>query len=123
MAAIPVSLSAATLYTFGPGIVANGNSGQINTISYQRVGLLIGLPAAPSTSLTVTVSGVDAAGNLYPLIVSAALAAATSVQLQAGPGLATVANVSAGLLVPQLVQVSWVIVGTAAGATLQLYGR
>ncbi|MGH7970168.1 MAG: hypothetical protein ACREIC_15715 [Limisphaerales bacterium] len=70
-------------------------------------------------SSTFTVQGKDtASGGYYTLLTSAAITADTTpTPIQAGAGLATTANVSAGVVIPALWRISETVGGTTPGVT------
>src|SRR5262249_48139586 len=95
-----------------PNIIASGNSGVLSALQFERVGLLVAVVGAvtgTTPTLTFTINGVDAQGNLFPLVTGVNITATGVQQLQAGPGLGAIVNVAQPLFVPNKVQVNWVI--------------
>lgn len=112
---------------FGPGvsIAANGSSGQVSLAPFARLTLLVAIITAPtgtSPTLTLTINGMDTAGNLFPLGSTSALNATGNTLLEVGPGLGTNNHI-----IPALGSVSWVIGGSASptfsNVELSLIGR
>ena len=100
---------------------AAGTNGADQTNSNARgIKLVIDITALTGVSptLIVTLQGKDAAsGKYYTILASAALAAVATTTLEVYPGIATAANVTAGVTLPRVWRVIAAIGGTTPAVT------
>jgi len=98
---------------------ATYTSSDITKTSEQQTHVIMVVSAVPGVvTLTMKIQGKDAAGNYYDIIAGTASAATGTVVLKVGPGIATVANVAIGDMLPDVYRV----VVTHSGAGSFTYG-
>lgn len=99
-------------------VAASAGVNGADQVNYNGRGIkiVVDITAMTGTTpmLTVTLQGKDAAsGKYYTILVSTALAAVATTTLEVYPGIATAANVTAGVTLPR----TWRVITTIAGTT------
>ena len=113
------NVDTAALLAYTAAAAGSNGADQANT-NARGIKLVVDITALTGVSptLTVTVQGKDAAsGKYYTILASAALAAVATTTLEVYPGIATAANVTAGVTLPRVWRVIAAIGGTTPAVT------
>lgn len=95
------------------------NFGDASCVGAGGLIVVVEITAFTAGSITVTINGVTPTGTLYPILVSAALAATGVTRLQISPSLTAVANLKANDLLPDVIRIT-VGVGGAQSITYSI---
>jgi hypothetical protein len=121
---------------FGTTLTANGNSGgytpavnictavDLRRVTDLALMVYVGGTVAATSSLVVNLDTYDAAGNLFPAVLSIAAITATTTGKVAYGGLFS--GGTAQIVFPEWGRISWAVTGTTpslAGVEISLYGR
>jgi hypothetical protein len=93
---------------------ATGSNAGVSTTTYNasKAIIIVNISAFTSGSLTVAINGITSSGYSYPILTSAALAAAAVTPLRIFPSATPTANAVANDMVPRTLQVVTTVTGT-----------
>jgi hypothetical protein len=107
--------------------VANGQTADITQDDLSPLGAgqfvmnVTAFAGGAAPTITFIIEGLDPTSNTYfPILTSAAIAAASTNVLRVGPGLPVTANVSVNDILPKQFRVRWILAGAPTSVTFSI---